>query len=307
MLALFTTVMANRISALFTSSVLLYVVFSSLHVLETLRLGGFGSVFVRLSMEEFLKMVLSSYLTFVLLFAGVGLALIVLAHRCYYKAAGYGGILLVAFGLITVCYDLSGLLASSILCEFFTSLSVLAAAVATYYSLKAREWRPLLKPFTTRELAVASIFSALTAVLTVGTGSLVPSPTGGYTHIGDSIIFLSGLLFGWRVSASVGVVGSVAADIFLGYPRFYVSIPAHGFEGLVAGFSRDRSLLMKVFLLSFGGFVMATTYFVVNIFIKGYPVAVLSYVRDLFGQAGVSLVLALVLEKIVKTRTTTLS
>jgi len=47
----------------------------------------------------------------------------------------------------------------------------------------------------------------------------------------------------------------------------------------------------------FAGFVMATVYFFVNVFIKGYPIAIISYVRDLFGQALVSIVLGLVLTK----------
>ena len=47
----------------------------------------------------------------------------------------------------------------------------------------------------------------------------------------------------------------------------------------------------------FAGFVMATVYFFVNVFIKGYPIAIISYVRDLFGQALVSIVLVLVLTK----------
>ena len=47
----------------------------------------------------------------------------------------------------------------------------------------------------------------------------------------------------------------------------------------------------------FAGFVMATVYFFVNVFIKGYPIAIISYVRDLFGQALVSIILGLVLTK----------
>jgi len=45
---------------------------------------------------------------------------------------------------------------------------------------------------------------------------------------------------------------------------------------------------------------MATTYFYVNIFIKGYPVAVISYMRDLFGQAGISIVLGIIVTRFVQ-------
>jgi len=51
---------------------------------------------------------------------------------------------------------------------------------------------------------------------------------------------------------------------------------------------------------STNGFLMATTYFLVNIYIKGVTLAPISYVRDLFVQAGISTVLALIVVKAVK-------
>ena len=45
---------------------------------------------------------------------------------------------------------------------------------------------------------------------------------------------------------------------------------------------------------------MATTYFLVNIYLKGVALALVSYARDLFVQAGVSIVLALIVAKAVK-------
>jgi uncharacterized membrane protein len=151
---------------------------------------------------------------------------------------------------------------------------------------------------TTVEIAVASVFSALTAILT-GT-AFMPSPTGGYTHIGDTMIFLAALLFGCKVGGIVGMIGPVAADLFVGYSRWFVTIPAHGIEGLIAGVGKGRNMVTQVLLCMLGGFVMATTYFFVNIFIKGYPLAIVSYIRDLFGQALISMILGISLTKIVK-------
>jgi len=45
---------------------------------------------------------------------------------------------------------------------------------------------------------------------------------------------------------------------------------------------------------------MASTYFFVNIFIKGYPVAVLSYVQDLFAQAGISIIIGFIVSRVAK-------
>lgn len=145
----------------------------------------------------------------------------------------------------------------------------------------------------TYEVAVMSVMSALTAVITIITGALIPSPTGGYTHIGDMIIFVAALLFGSKVGGITGMIGSVVADFWLAYPRWFVSIPAHGLEGIIAGFGKKKSILIQIMSCIIGGFIMASIYFYVNIFIKGYPLAIISYARDLFGQAGISMVLAI--------------
>lgn len=125
----------------------------------------------------------------------------------------------------------------------------------------------------------------------------VPSPTGGYTHIGDSIIYVGASLFGATVGASIGVFGPVVADILVGYPRWYVTIVAHGLQGYIAGLGMKKSFGVKILLMAVGGFVMSITYFVVNIFIKGFGPAVLSFIRDLLGQTTVSILVAIPIVK----------
>jgi len=181
-----------------------------------------------------------------------------------------------------------------LLWAFGVALSATAAIMGL--TMSAAEFRraPIMLP---HEIAVSSVLSALTAVIMIITGALVPSPTGGYTHIGDMIIFVAALLFGSKVGGVTGIIGSVVADFWLAYPRWYVSIPAHGLEGIIAGFGKNRRLTIQVLLCACAGFVMASTYFYVNVFIKGYPLAVISYARDLFGQAGVSMILALIVAR----------
>jgi len=147
------------------------------------------------------------------------------------------------------------------------------------------------------EVSVTAILSALQAFLTASVGAIFPSPTGGYTHIGDTITFLAAYLFGVKISTLTGVIGSLAADFYLGYPRWYVSILAHGLEGLIAGLSYRRGVVLKVLLSLLAGFSMAFTYFYINIFIKGYAPALISFMRDFFGQALISLIIALILYK----------
>ena len=142
------------------------------------------------------------------------------------------------------------------------------------------------------EIAVTAMFSALTAVLTAYVGSFFPSPTGGYTHIGDSAIFIAALLFGSRVGGLVGAIGSTVADLVVHYPRWYVTIVAHGLEGFIAGMGRRRRVYVQGILCFLGGVVMALTYFSVNVFIKGLGPALASLFRDVFGQTLVSTVIA---------------
>ena len=150
----------------------------------------------------------------------------------------------------------------------------------------------------TREIALTAVLSAAyaAAILLI----IVPSPTGGYTHIGDFVVFVSALLFGYRVGGFVGVVGALAVDLFTGYPRWFVSIPAHWLEGFVPGLMKNKPFVMQIIGCVVGGFLMATTYFLVNIYIKGIALAVVSYARDLFVQAGISIAVALMVVKTVK-------
>jgi uncharacterized membrane protein len=150
------------------------------------------------------------------------------------------------------------------------------------------------------EAATVAIFSALTAVLTAGVGAFIPSPTGGYTHIGDTVIFVAALLFGTRVGALSGAVGSVVADLAVGYPRWFVSIPAHGLEGAISGLGKGRHMIVQIIFCILGGFMMASIYFGVNLFIKGYPLAIISYARDFFGQALISLTLGIIFAKVIR-------
>ena len=96
----------------------------------------------------------------------------------------------------------------------------------------------------TREIALTAVFSATyaAAILLL----IVPSPTGGYTHVGDFVVFVSALLFGSRVGGFVGVIGSVAVDFFTGYPRWFVSIPAHFLEGFVPGLTKDKPFAIQI-------------------------------------------------------------
>jgi len=189
-----------------------------------------------------------------------------------------------AIGVDALPLDLLGFIAIAIL------------GFGSGYLFKEKPTYKLTVRLSSFEVACTAIFSALTAVATAFTGQFFPSPTGGYTHIGDTVIFISALILGPKLGALIGALGAVAADIYVGYPRWFVSIPAHGLEGFIAGLGRGRKFYVQIILCGLGGVVMAAIYFYVNIFIKGLAPALISLYRDVFGQVVVSIILTALLK-----------
>jgi uncharacterized membrane protein len=76
---------------------------------------------------------------------------------------------------------------------------------------------------------------ALTVVAT--TAIRIPAPrTGGYINLGDSVIYVTALLFGPAEGLVVGGVGSSLADLLGGYAVFApFTLVIKGVEGLVVG------------------------------------------------------------------------
>ena len=113
----------------------------------------------------------------------------------------------------------------------------------------------------TIRLGVTSVFTALVCVATISFTIYVPS-TRGFFNIGETMVYITALLFGPLVGAFAGGVGSMFADILLGY---YYYAPAtliiKALEGTIVGFlGRKKSLLSafhtrgewKVFTLLIG-------------------------------------------------------
>ena len=156
----------------------------------------------------------------------------------------------------------------------------------------------MAKIMDTIVIALVAMFSSLSAVLTYFTH--IPSPTGGYTHIGDTAIYIAALLFGTRVGALVGIVGPLVTDLVVGYPRWYVTVVAHGLQGFIAGFGFRKKTWLQVTLALAAGLAMSLTYFIVNVYIKGWAPALLSFLRDFFGQTLISVILSIPVVKTIE-------
>lgn len=139
--------------------------------------------------------------------------------------------------------------------------------------MKSVKERKAPKP---REIALTAVMTAVTAVVTMITGSFVPFPaTGGYLNLGDCMVMLSGLLFGASVGGFAGGVGSMLSDILLGYGYFApLTLLIKGTEGFLAGFiGNSTRFSRKLAGVIAGAIAMLAGYFLVETPLKGVGAA----------------------------------
>ena len=66
----------------------------------------------------------------------------------------------------------------------------------------------------TRRLVLTGVFAALGCAATMALQ--IPSPTGGYMNLGDTVVLLGGYLLGPAWGALAGSIGPALADVLLG-------------------------------------------------------------------------------------------
>lgn len=85
-------------------------------------------------------------------------------------------------------------------------------------------------------LSITAVFTALVCVATMSFTVYVPS-TRGFFNIGETMVYTAALLFGPLVGAFAGGVGSMFADIFLGYYYYApATLAIKALEGWLVGF-----------------------------------------------------------------------
>ena len=97
------------------------------------------------------------------------------------------------------------------------------------------------KVITPVTLAATAVFTALVCVATMVFSIYVPA-TQGFFNIGESIIYLTAILFGPLAGGIAGGVGAAFADLFLGYGYYApATLIIKGCEGAIVGILKDRS------------------------------------------------------------------
>ncbi len=91
------------------------------------------------------------------------------------------------------------------------------------------------KKSLTKKISITAVFTALVCVATISFTVYVPS-TKGYFNIGEAMVYTAAILFGPVIGAFAGGVGSMLADILLGYYYYApASLIIKGVEGFVTG------------------------------------------------------------------------
>lgn len=163
----------------------------------------------------------------------------------------------------------------------------------------------------TIKIIMAALMAAMTCIATMIIK--VPSPTG-YIHLGDGMVLLSGIILGPIYGGAAAGIGSMFADLFLGYAGFAPAtliikalaaiVGGAVYHALYGKLSHSKLKLTVVILAGIcGGVIVTGGYFVFEGYIMnlGYAAAASSVpfnlVQNAFGII-VSTILLPVLTKV---------
>lgn len=126
------------------------------------------------------------------------------------------------------------------------------------------------------KISAAAVFTALVCVATMIFTIYVPA-TKGFFNIGETMVYTTALIFGPVVGAFAGGVGSMLADLFLGYPLYApATLVIKACEGAVVGFLSRRSPSFgsksswRIFTSSIGVIVAVIVGYIGTTYYTGY-------------------------------------
>ncbi len=89
-------------------------------------------------------------------------------------------------------------------------------------------------------ISLGAVMGALCCIATMMFQIYVPATTG-YFNLGEIAIYITAILFGPIIGFSAAGIGSMLADIFLGYPHYALAtFFIKGLEGFVVGYLGNR-------------------------------------------------------------------
>jgi len=131
-------------------------------------------------------------------------------------------------------------------------------------------------------IAAATIFAALVAVVTWVSAIYIPSISGGYFNLGESVIYSAALLlgpFGGLIAGAGAIITDIAiAPVYI--PATFIIKPI---EGFLVGYllkmlnKKIKNLtLCATIAILIGGSEMIAGYFIYETFMWGYSVALIN-------------------------------
>ncbi|WP_176461797.1 ECF transporter S component [Anaeromicrobium sediminis] len=166
-----------------------------------------------------------------------------------------------------------------------------------------------MKGVTSKKLTLGGVMAAL---VLVGTMIIqIPTPTKGYIHIGDSMVYLCGIFLGPVYGALAAAIGSFLADALSGYMVYApATFVIKGLDAFVVGIiyykivqegdSVPKRILGFLVAALLGGALMVGGYLVYESFLYKFETALLGVVGNItqvIGGAIVALPLLMGLEK----------
>lgn len=146
----------------------------------------------------------------------------------------------------------------------------------------------------TRKIVLNGLMIALVCIATMTIQ--IPTPgTNGYINIGDSVIFISSILFGPVSGMIAGGIGSAFADILSGYSHWALfTLIIKGLEGYLVGIiiKNNKYIIKNIFATSIGVIVMVAGYFLAGIILKGSIIISAASIPSNIIQGTISILIA---------------
>lgn len=147
----------------------------------------------------------------------------------------------------------------------------------------------------TRRTVLKGLMIALVCIATMAIQIPIPG-TDGYINIGDSVIFISSILFGPITGMIAGGIGSAFADILSGYAHWAIfTLIIKGLEGYLVGIimKNHNTIIKSVLSTGVGTLTMVIGYFIAGIILKGSAIISAASIPANLIQGIVSMVIAI--------------
>lgn len=142
------------------------------------------------------------------------------------------------------------------------------------------------------------LLGLMIAAVCIGTMVVqIPMPaTEGFINIGDSIIFITSILFGPLAGMIAGGIGSSLADLLSGYAHWApFTLVIKGLEGLIVGYLMRGSFHKSIMMIStsIGAIFMVFGYYIAGAFLKSSFIISLDSMPGNLIQAVASIIIAI--------------